>query len=283
MPGETASAAAPGDLGGTPGALPPDIRKALTESLPAFDRGELLDPGVVSAVLSAAEQGRPATLKPVFADARAGRLGPATIAALGAGDQALATFLRGLDLFGQAQTDKAAQQLQTAMQLSPTFGPARLYLGACLAQGPRTREAASLLQSVPSGVVPSGAASRLAGEAWLRAGDAALAITALERAVKEGSADPRTERGLGIAYVLGQRPQEGVEVLSKYLTANPSDQAALLAAMYGLYSTHAAGDQADSLAADRQRAATWARAYTATKGPMQGLVDAWKAYLDQVR
>ncbi len=284
MPGDGASAtAAAGAVGGTPGALPPDIRKALTASLPSFDRRELLDPAVVSAVLTAAEKGRPAALKAVFQDARAGRLGPAAIAALDAGDQALATFLRGLDLFTQAQTDKAAQQLQTAMQLSPAFGPARLYLGACLAQGTRFREAASLLQSVPSGVVPAGGASRLAGETWLRAGDAGLAIAALERATVEGSGDARTDRGLGIAYVLAQRSQEGVDALARYLKANPTDQSALLAAMYGLYATHAAGGHAEALAADRERAATWARAYASAGGPLQGLVDAWKAYLDQAK
>jgi hypothetical protein len=28
---------------------------------------------------------------------------------------------------------------------------------------------------------------------------------------------------------------------------------------------------------------TWARAYAETKGPMQGLVDAWTAYLDHAK
>jgi VWFA-related protein len=282
-----APAAAPGETAGIPSgissALPPDVSKALTDSLPAFDRRELLDRTVMASVLAAAEQGRPAALKSVFQEARAGRLGPAALGALEAGDQALATFLRGLELFANAQTDKAAQQLQLSMQLSPAFGPARLYLGACLAQGPRFREAAGLLQSVPTGLVPGGAASRLAGETWLRAGDAALAITALERAAAEGAEDARTDRGLGIAYVLNQRPKDGVERLGRYLVGNPSDPAALLAAIYSVYAAHASGGGNASLAADRAQVATWAGAYAAAGGPMQGLVDAWKTYLDQLK
>ncbi|MCA1583674.1 MAG: hypothetical protein LC791_02490, partial [Acidobacteria bacterium] len=157
------------------GAVPPEIRKALIDSLPAFDRNELLEKHVLSSVLTAAQEGRPAAVKAAIDGARQGRVGPAALAALEAGDQPMASFLRGLDLFAQVQSDRAAQQLQTSMQMAPSFAPARLYLGALLAEGRRYREAASLLQSVPASLVPSGTVSRLAGEAWLRAGDPSLA------------------------------------------------------------------------------------------------------------
>jgi len=238
---------------------------------------------VLASVLTAAQEGRPAAVKTALEGARQGRLGPAALAALEAGDQALATFLKGLDFFAQAQPDRAAQQLQTSMQMAPSFGPARLYLGACLAEGKRYREAASLMQSVQAALVPAGAASRLAGEAWLRAGDATLAIASLEKAAAEAAGDARTTRGLGLAYVLGERGREGVPLLARYLETDPADQAALLAAIYGVYSSHAPSVRADAVAADRERVTTWARAYAATKGPMQGLVDAWKAYLDQAK
>lgn len=277
-------AAADSGTGVAPAAasVPTDITKALIDSLPAFDRQELLDPKVLTSVLAAAETNRPKA-KAALADARQGKFGPAALAALDAGDQAMAMFLKGLDLFAQAQPDKAMQQLQTSMQMEPGFAPARLYLGACLAEGRRYREAASLLQSVQPAVVPSGAASRLAGEAWLRAGDAGLAIQSLEKAAAEASGDARTSRGLGMAYVLGQRPADGVTLLAPYLDAHPNDQAALLAAIYGVYLSHSPAARPDALAADRARVTTWTRAYSAAKGPMQGLVDAWKIYLDQAK
>ncbi len=65
--------------------------------------------------------------------------------------RSVAAFLRGVDLFAQGQNDRAMQQLQIAMQGAPKFAPARLYLGAALAQSNRHREAASLLQSVHAG------------------------------------------------------------------------------------------------------------------------------------
>lgn len=276
-------AAASGSAEGAGAEVPPDIRQALVDSLPAFDRRELLEAAVLAAVLTAAQEGRSATVKAAIDTARKGALGSAALAALEAGDQTVATFLKGLDFFVQAQPGRAAQQLQSSMQSAPTFSPARLYLGACLAEGQRHREAASLLQSVQAALVPGGAAHRLAGEAWLRAGDAALAIESLEKAAAETSGDARTTRDLGLAYVLARRAGEGVTLLAPHIAANPDDQAALVAAIYGVYASHTPYVRSETLAADRARVTTWARAYAETKGPMQGLVDAWTAYLDHAK
>ena len=65
-------------------------------------------------------------------------LGPSRLLlwlALAENDQALATFLKGLELYQAAQLDKAAMQFQNSMQMSPAFAPSRLYLGAALAEG----------------------------------------------------------------------------------------------------------------------------------------------------
>ena len=102
---------------------------------------------VLTAVFGAAEKARP-TAKAALASAKAGKLGPAALEALEAGDQPMAAFIRGVDFFAQGQNDRAMQQFQVAMQQAPTFAPTRLYLGAALVQSNRHREAAGLLQSV---------------------------------------------------------------------------------------------------------------------------------------
>ena len=42
--------------------------------------------------------------------------------ALTAGDQGVAAFVRGMDLFAKAQIDQAANQFQTAMRIQGGFG-----------------------------------------------------------------------------------------------------------------------------------------------------------------
>jgi tetratricopeptide (TPR) repeat protein len=168
------------------------------------------------------------------------------------------------------------QQLQVAMQQAPAFAPARLYLGATLAQNNRYREAASLLQSVDAEVAGPAPVARMAGLSWLRAGDASLAITALEKA---GTADSLTARSLALAYVADNRPADALPLLAKYLEVDPKDLDALLAGVYASYATHSPTPRGESLASDRTRAQVWAKAYAAQKGPHQGLVDAWLAFL----
>jgi VWFA-related protein len=271
--------AAPGTAAGAvpmPSALPVELLTAMTANLPLVDRQDLLEAGVLAAVLNAAEKARPAA-KAAFAAARAGKIGPAALEALGAGDQVTAAFLRGVDFFAQGNDDRAMQQLQVAMQQAPTFAPTRLYLGALLAQGNRHREAASLLQSVGPDVAGSAPVARMAGLSWLRSGDAHNAIIALEKI--GGTPDLATSRTLALAYVAGNRPADAVPLLARYLEANPKDQEALLAGVYATYASHVPAPRGESLAADKARAQTWAKAYLAQKGSHQGLVDAWIAYL----
>jgi tetratricopeptide (TPR) repeat protein len=253
---------------------------AMLANLPAVDRKELIAPGVLATVFTAAEKSRPAA-KAAFATARAGSLGPAALEALSAGDQAAAAFLRGVDFFSQGQLDRAAQQLQIAMQQAPTFGPTRLYLGAAFAQGNRHREAASLLQSVGADLSTVAPVARMTATSWLRAGDAANAIAALEKA--NASGDAAVARTLALAYLAGNRAAEAIPLLARYLDANPKDQDALMAAIYATYSIHMPTPRKENLDADRARAQTWAKAYAAQKGERQALVDAWMKYLTEAR
>jgi VWFA-related protein len=270
-------AVAPASLGNV-SSLPADLLVSMLANLPGVEPKQLLEPGVLTAVLTAAERARPAA-KSAFAMARGGKLGPAALEALGAGDQPVAAFLRGVDLFAQGQNDRALQQLQLAMQQAPTFAPTRLYLGAALAQGNKHREAASLLQSVTPDVAGSAPVARMAGLSWLRAGDASLAISALEKDLTRDAADGATARTLALAYVVGNRPADAIPLLTKYLEAHPTDQEALLAAIYAIYASHSPTPRGETLSADQTRAQTWAKAYAGQKGSHQGLVDAWIGYL----
>ena len=146
----------------------------------------------------------------------------------------------------------------------------------------RAQDAAGLLQSA-STTPPNGAIARIAGEEWLRAGQPAQAIAPLELAVQQPNADARTRKTLGIAYVLGGRGGEAVTVLSLYLDANPTDSAALLAGIFATYTRHQNGPQPATLATDKLNIAKWAKAYAATKGPMQPLVSAWVAHVQTLK
>jgi VWFA-related protein len=263
-----------------PTVLPAAVMSALLANLPAVRPSELVTPEVLASVLNAAEKARPSA-KTAYAAARDGKIGPAALDALSAGDQALAAFLRGVDFFAQGQNDRALQQLQVSMQQAPGFAPTRLYLGAALSQGNRHREAAGLLQSVGDDLAGAAPVARLTAISWLRAGDAPNAIAALEKARAGG--DASVGRTLAIAYVAANRSPEAVPVLVQHLEQHPKDPEAILAALYAVYSTHVPSPQRDTLAADRSRAQAWARTYAALKGEHLTLVDAWMSYLQGLK
>jgi VWFA-related protein len=279
--GATASSAAvPGAY--TPTALPPQLAEAILRDFPPIERKALLTPTVLNAVLASAEKSRPgAAAKAAIATARGGKFGPAALAALEGGDQVLAAFLRGIDFLSQGQIDRAGQQFNLVMQQAPTFGPVRMYLGVVLSMANRHRDAASLLSSVPEDVTGAAPVARLAAINWLQAGDAGLAIESLEKAVKAGDAD--ATRALALAYIVGNRPSDALPLLVAHLQTQPADQPALLAGIYATYAAHANGAAADTLAADRARAQTWAKAYLAGGGTMQNFTQAWMKYLEGLK
>ncbi len=265
----------------TGGALPAEMAMVLLGGLSNFDRKEMLAPAMLTSMLAAADL-RPKGSKAAVKEARGGDLGGAAMTALGENDQVLATFLKGLELYQQAQLDRAVIQFQNSMQMAPAFAPSRLYLGAALAEANRHREAAGLLQSAAT-APPNAVIARVAGEEWIKAGQPALAITPLELAVQQPGADPRARKLLGIAYVLGGRASDAVTVLAPYLETAPTDAAALLAAIFGTYIRHLNAPQTGTIAADRANVAKWAKAYAATKSPMQPLVAEWVRHLQGLK
>jgi VWFA-related protein len=265
-----------------PGSLPLEMAMVMLGGLTPFDRKELLVPPMIASAFAAADA-RAASSKAALKEARGGDLGSAAMTALGDGDQALAAFLKGLELLQQSQLERAAMQFQSSMQIAPTFAPARLYLGATLASAERHKEAAGLIQSGSPDTAPIAAVGRMAGEEWIKAGQPVMAIVPLEQALKQANADGKTRQLLGVAYVLGGRPTEAVAVLTPYLEANPTNQPALLAAIFGIYIRHLNTPQPATLAADKANAAKWSRAYAASKGPLQPLVGAWVKHLQSLK
>jgi VWFA-related protein len=276
--------APPAAMAGAPavvGVVPNEMAMLLLGALSNFDRQELLTPPMLTSMFALADA-RVTGSKAAVTEARRGDLGAAAMTALGDGDQALAMFLKGLELYQAAQLDRAAVQFQNSMQAAPTFAPSRLFLGAALAEANRHKEAAGLLQSVSTNP-PNGTIARLAGETWIKAGQPALAIAPLELAVQQPNADARSKKLLGIAYVLGSRAGDAVPVLTSYLETNSGDSAALLAGIFSTYVRHLNGVQPATLAADQTNVAKWAKAYASRQGPIQPLVDAWVAYVEALK
>ena len=130
---------APQPCAGVGGALPAEMASVLLGGLPAFDRKELLTPAMLTPTFAAADA-RGAAAKAALKEARTGAYGSAAMTALGDGDQALASFLKGLDFLSQSQLDRAAVQFQSSMQQAPDFAPARVYLGAAWPKPIATRK-----------------------------------------------------------------------------------------------------------------------------------------------
>ncbi len=275
------AAAATAEAAPAAGRVTEEMALVLLGGLSNFDRRELLTPAMLTSMFALAE-GRATGSKAAVKEARGGDLGSAAMTALADDDQALATFLKGLELYQASQLDKAAMQFQNSMQMAPAFAPSRLFLGAALAEGNRHRDAAGLIQSA-STTPPNAAIARIAGEEWIKAGQPALAITPLELAVQQPGADARSRKLLGIAYVLAGRSSDAAAVLAPYLDANPADTAALLAALFSTYSRHVGAPQPAALAADRANMAKWSKAYAGTKGPMQPLVAAWVKHVQELK
>lgn len=261
--------------------IPNDMTVLLLGALPNFDRKALLSPAAINAAYAAAD-GRSVGSKAATKEARGGDLGSAAMTALGDGDQVLAMFLKGLELYQGSQLDKAAMQFQNSMQAAPTFSPSRLYLGAVLADANRHKEAAGLLQGA-SASPPNAALALMAGDEWLKAGQPQLAVTPLELAVQQAGVDARARKSLGMAYMLSGRPNEAATVLAQYLEGSPSDATGLLAAIYSTYARHLPSAQAASLSTDRANMLKWSKAYTAAKAPLQSLVTAWVTYVQELK
>lgn len=265
-----------------PGAgAPGELLAAVLASLPAASKEDVLDPATTAALWSAAEVGRAGPVVAAIKTARGGEMMDGALAALSAGDQGVAAFVRGMDLLTKGQVPQAANQFETSMRIQSGFGAARAMLGVCLLLSERERDAAGLLMSLPAGSVP--AFGRLAGEAWLKAGDPSAAVIPLEQSTSARS-DARSSRALALAYALSGDAAKGLPLLTTYLDgAGAKDGPALAVGVYAAYQRHLPRTDAGTIAADRVQARTWAKAYASTRGPLVPLVEAWTAFLESAK
>lgn len=250
-PGAVVAATGPLDLG----------------AIAKFDRSVVVAPAMVNRMLDTLA-GRGPALKSAIAEARAGRLGAAALEALTAGDQPVAQFLRGLELYMKGQLDQAATQLNLAAGPRREFFPAALYLGAAYAEAGRDQDAAGVWQLALAGEPRPSAAYVLFADARLRSAQPESVIDVLEPAYQRDPADDQIARRLGLSYVVLRRFEEAVPVLDAYLARNPADQDVLFAAILSHYEVHT---QAKTLVPEADRAKL--RRYdVAYKGPQRALV-----------
>jgi VWFA-related protein len=264
------------------GGAPAELLTAVLASLPLASKDDVLDPATTAAVWASAEQGRSPQVLAAIKTARGGQMLDGALAALSAGDQSAAAFVRGMDYMARAQLTQAATQFETAMRIQASFPAARAMLGACLLLANREKEAAGLLMSLPASSVPS--LGLMAGEAWLRAGQPAAAVAPLEQTASVRKSDGRSARILALAYALSGEAEKGLPALTTYLNgAGAKDGPALATGVYAAYRRHLSAPNVATLAADRTQARSWARAYAITKGPLVPLVEAWAGFLESTK
>jgi VWFA-related protein len=247
------------------------VRAAFTPVIPSFDRDAVLKPKLLTPLLDGIEQRTPA-LKSALADARAGRYGPAALDALGSGEQAVAAFLRGVELYSKGQLNEAATQLNVAAGPRREFFPAAFYLGACYAAAGRDRDAAGVWQLALGNEPRPPEVYAMAADARMRDGQMDAAIDILKTGYDRANRDPQIGRRLGLAYVITARHADALPLLDAYLQQQPSDQEALYAAIVAQYEVARSGQTLSSV--DRAKVRKYAAAYT---GPQNALVDKYLA------
>jgi Flp pilus assembly protein TadD len=210
---------------------------------------------------------RSPALKDAMVEARAGRYGTAALEALSAGDQAVAAFMRGVELLAKGQLDQAATQLQLAAGPRREFFPAAFYLGACFAAAGRDRDAAGVWQ-IALGTEPRPAPIyAMVADARLRDGQPTSAIDILKPAYERDASQDEIARRLAMAYAMTGRHRDALPVLDNYLQRQPTDQDMLLAAIVSQYELSRGGLALSSV--DRAKVRKYAAAY---RGPQRALV-----------
>jgi tetratricopeptide (TPR) repeat protein len=244
-----------------------EAAKAFAATLPAFDQKAVLGRDFVAGLLDIAEK-RSATLKDAIASARAGQYGAGALEAFEAGDQTVAAFLRGLDLFSKAQWAPAVTQLQIAAGDRREFFPAAFYLGATFAALGRDRDAAGVWQ-IALGTEPRPAVVyAMVADARLRDGQAQAAVDILKPALEKEPGSDELARRLAMAYMLVQNYAAAIPVLDATLVRRPGDQEALLASVVAHYELVRGG--AGLSTADDAKLRKYVVAY---KGPDRALLE----------
>ena len=236
-------------------------------SVTKFDPRVVMTARVLGTMLDSVEKQFPA-MKGPLTQARAGRYGSAAVEALTSGDQEVAAFLKGLDWYSKGQLNQAVTQLEVAAGPRREFFAAAFYLGAAFAAAGRDRDAAGVWQIALGTETRPLFVYTLLADARLRDGQPGSVIDILKPAYQRTPADDDIGHRLMAAYLMTGRFEEALPVLDGYLSRNPKDQTALLAAVYAQYQV-ATRERLVLPASDLTKLAGYVRAY---EGPYKALL-----------
>jgi len=266
---------------GAPGGsalVPAAVLASMLSPIMAFQRADLLKPDVLGPFMDVLDKGRPA-LKSTTALVRAGKMKGTGLQALEAGDQLAATFLRGLELFSNGDLDPAAVQFAAALRVSPDFGPALFYLGACYAAAGRDQEASNRWNSAVNAADTMGLEYMALGDALFRMGDVGKAIAPLREALAKWPEDDQLRRRLALAYAVTLQHKDALATIESYVERHLSDHEAILIALHAIYASVVVGQPLLGGTQDRERMAIYAAAYAAAKGPHEPVITSWADFV----
>jgi VWFA-related protein len=246
----------------------------------AFNRADVLKPEMLRAVFDAMDKTHPSA-KGALSRARSGKLEGTALMALDAGDQAAGSILRGLELLSKGQLDPAATQFGVALRSTADSAIASFYLGACFAAVGKDKEAVSAWERARAAKLQLPDLPIVLAEGWLRLGQPAQALAPLREALDRQPQNDSVRKNLAIAQSHLGLHDQAYPTITPFLQKNPSDVDALLVALHALYQLRIEGKTIGSPEEHRMRAAQYARAYAAAKGPMLALVAKWAEFLEK--
>jgi len=256
----------------------PIVIPAAFARVATFNRNAVLEPALVNGWLDSIATRSP-SLKSAMTEARAGRYSPAALEALSAGDQQIAAFLKGLDLYAKGDINQASIQLNIAAGPRKEFYPAALLLGACFAAGGRDRDAAGIWQMALGTEDRPLVAYTLLADARMRDGQADAVISILKPAYAKNPGNDDLGKRLAVAYLVTAAFGEALPILDNFLTRHPNDPDALFAAVLAQYQVSlVTGAELSSV--DKAKLLKYEKAY---KGPEQALLTKYVTSLGVTR
>ena len=247
-------------------------------SLAAFKTEDALTGETLRAAFDVMDKNHPA-VKAATVRARSGKLEGTALLALDAGEQTAGSLLRGLELLQKGQLDPAANQFAVALR-SPTDAPlAAFFLGVCYAAAGRDKEAVVAWERARAAQLPLPSLHAILAGGRLRLGQPDQALDPLRAALDREPQNDQIRRNLAIAQSLMGLQADALSTVTPFLEKHPADADALLVALHALYQLRVEGKAAGSAADDNARAAAYARAYAAAKGPHTALVDKWVEFM----
>jgi tetratricopeptide (TPR) repeat protein len=250
--------------------------------LSAFKKEDALTGEMLRATFDVIDKNHPA-VKAATARARTGKIEGTAMLALDAGEQSAGSILRGIELLQKGQLDPAANQFNVALRTPADAPLASFFLGVCYAAVGRDKEAVAAWERARAAQLSVPSLHSFLASGLLRLGQPAQALEPLRISLEREPQNDDIRRNLAIAQSFVGLQSDALSTITPFLDRNPSDADALLVALHALYQLRVDGKSAGSAADDTARAASYARAYEAAKGPHGALVDKWVEFMQQPR